>query len=69
MKMNEIRSLAAEMGLKPGKLNKVALVRTVQRHEGNYQCFATSVAHGCDQLMCAWRDDCLKLAPKENAAA
>jgi len=62
MKMKDIRSLAVEMGVKPGKLTKVGLVRTIQKHEGNFQCFATPVAHGCDQLMCAWRDDCLKLA-------
>jgi hypothetical protein len=68
MKMKEIRSLAVEMGLKPGKLTKVALVRTLQKHEGNFDCFATPTEGFCDQDLCAWRDDCLKLAPKQNAA-
>jgi hypothetical protein len=68
MNMKEIRSLAVEMGLKPGKLTKVPLVRTLQKHEGNFDCFATATDGFCDQGLCAWRDDCLKLAVKEDAA-
>ncbi|MFC1896204.1 hypothetical protein ACFL0Q_06030 [Thermodesulfobacteriota bacterium] len=34
------------------------LVRSVQRTEGNFDCFGTAGGH-CDQLDCAWRAFCL----------
>lgn len=68
MKMDEIRTLARRAGIKPGKLNKIQLVRSFQRHEGNFDCFATAFDGLCDQQACAWRKDCFSLA-KQNRAA
>lgn len=69
MKVDDIRTIARDMGIKPGKLNKTQLVRTIQREEGNYECFATSTDESsCDQTGCLWREDCFVTAQKSNAA-
>ena len=63
MKLQEIREMARTVGLSSvGKKKKVDLVREIQRHEGNYDCFATAQARQCDQMGCLWRGDCFKLA-------
>lgn len=59
MNVEQIRSIAKQQGLKPGKQTKAALIRMIQRAEGNFDCFGTAVAGECDQLHCLWRQDCL----------
>ena len=66
MKVEQIREIAREFGVKPGKLNKVELVRRIQSEEGNFDCFATATEGYCDQQTCLWRDDCLTAARKLN---
>ena len=39
MVMQEIRDIARENGIKPGKMSKIALVRTIQQTEGNDACY------------------------------
>ena len=74
MKLDDIRKLARERGLKPAKLNKRELVKMIQRSEGNFDCYA-SAAHGeCDQVVCLWREGCFKdgaaaVAEKPRAVA
>lgn len=58
MLMQEIRTIARDRGVKPGKLNKANLIRTIQKEEGNFDCFGTA-AMACDQDRCLWRSDCL----------
>ncbi len=65
MNVKEIYALAKNRGIKPGKLNKVNLVRFIQRKEGNFDCFATAYAGDCDQGHCCWRQDCLKMSAKQ----
>ena len=62
MNMHEIRRIAQEYGVKAGKLSKVSLVRSIQRAEGNFDCFATASDGACDQSGCRWRGDCFKSA-------
>lgn len=59
MVMQEIRDIAKENGIKPGRLSKIALVRMIQSNEGNNACFATTMSSACAQAGCLWRDDCL----------
>ena len=59
MVIQEIRDIARENGIKPGKMSKVILVRTIQEFEGNLACFATAMSNVCAQAGCLWRDDCL----------
>ncbi len=58
MNMNEIKKIAAERGVRPGKLKKVDLVRAIQQAEGNPACFMTGFVNDCGQPTCLWRPDC-----------
>ena len=69
MKIEDIRTLARAKGLKPGKLNKTQLIHSIQRHEGNFDCFGSAVNGDCDQQACGWREDCLPAATKKPATA
>ena len=59
MVMQEIRDIARENDIKPGKMSKISLVRTIHQTEGNCACFATAMSNVCEQAGCLWRDDCL----------
>lgn len=59
MNMQEIRKIAHRAGVKPAKLNKAALIRAIQKGEGNFDCFGTARSGYCDQTACLWRADCL----------
>ncbi len=59
MKIQDIRSLARGLGLKPKATSKAELIRELQRHEGNFDCYATALLGDCDQTECLWRKDCL----------
>jgi hypothetical protein len=58
MNMKEIQHIAKERDLAPGRMTKVELVRTLQREEGNQDCFQTGLACSCGQAACLWREDC-----------
>jgi len=58
VKMTEIRSIAKERNISPGRMKKQDLVRTIQLEENNVPCFQTAV-ESCDQGDCCWRSDCL----------
>ena len=64
MNLTRIRTIAIQKGLKPGKLNKTALIRAIQHFEGVFDCYATAYEEICDQLSCAWREDCFAEAKK-----
>ena len=66
MNLQEIRHIAKERGITPGNLTKMKLVRTIQRIEGNFDCFATAVDGLCDRYDCCWRKDCFSLAGKSR---
>lgn len=62
MKVQQIREIARNKGLQPGKAEKAELIKTIQRQEGNFDCFATAHAGSCDQTGCLWREDCFAAA-------
>ncbi len=62
MNMQGIRGIAKQRGVSSGKLNKIELVRTLQREEGAFDCFAKAYTGDCDQSDCWWRQDCLLLS-------
>lgn len=48
-----------DLNLKKNYLDVTGFVRSIQRAEGNPDCFR--MAHGyCDRLDCAWREYCLE---------
>jgi hypothetical protein len=42
MKLEEIRSIARSHSIKPSRLSKSELIKTIQSEEGNFDCFATA---------------------------
>jgi len=58
MNMAQVKEVAREHGVKPGKLKKAELIRAVQQAEENPQCFNTDFAQACGQADCLWRGDC-----------
>ena len=64
MNLQEIRDLAQTRGITAGKLTKRELIRTIQRDEGNFDCYATAYEGVCDQMACLWRQDCFREAKR-----
>ncbi|HEX8960866.1 MAG TPA: Rho termination factor N-terminal domain-containing protein [Geobacteraceae bacterium] len=58
MKLAEIRAIAAQRGVKAGRMNKGELIRAIQAAEGNNACFGSGAAETCGQTACLWRADC-----------
>jgi hypothetical protein len=62
MKMQEIREIAKEKGVKAGRMSKETLIKAIQRAEGNKDCFGGGNPDVCDQVNCLWREDCMGAA-------
>ena len=58
MLMKNIKEIAKKNGVTAGKMNKAELIRSIQRAEGNSDCFATMPVSDCNQVNCLWREDC-----------
>jgi hypothetical protein len=58
MKLDEIKEIARQHGIKVGRMKKAELVRAIQLAEQNDPCFETSKSDVCGQDTCAWREDC-----------
>jgi len=52
---------------KPNYVDLVKLIRSIQRAEGNIDCYGRSRLQ-CERMNCAWRDHCL-MAPGEQSTA
>jgi len=59
MKLDDIKEIAKQHNIKPGKMKKADLVRAIQQAEGNVACFDTGISEQCDQGKCLWREDCV----------
>lgn len=59
MTIKKIRDIAKSNGIKVGNMKKENIIRSIQRAEGNFDCFGTAVSGVCDQINCMWREDCL----------
>jgi hypothetical protein len=49
-------------------LDLTHLVRSIQRQEGNPDCFRTGLQH-CDRMDCAWRKYCLRSPNNQSVEA
>jgi len=65
MLMTEIREIAKQRGVQPGRMNKTDLIRSIQTKEGNLPCFQAA-RDFCDQTDCLWRSDCLPMEQKSK---
>jgi hypothetical protein len=59
MKVQDIRTKAKELGIRPDRMNKTDLIHTIQRSEDNMEFYATDRVQHCGELDCLWRGDCL----------
>jgi hypothetical protein len=60
MRLSEIEKKAKVLGIKDTwKFSKKDLIRTIQKKEGNFDCFGTARGN-CNQTICCWRIDCIK---------
>jgi hypothetical protein len=62
VKMQEIRILAKNLGVNSFGKTKAALIREIQRAEGNFDCFGSAENH-CDQVDCCFRALCFSSLP------
>lgn len=59
MNLREIQAIAQTRGVKTIKMKKADLIRSIQRAEGNFDCFESEKRWNCDQVNCLWREDCI----------
>lgn len=59
MKIQEIRKIAINKGIRAKSSKKAELIRLIQKSEGNFDCFGKAFAGYCDQSQCLWQEDCL----------
>lgn len=67
MHIQTVRSIAKDHGIKAGRMTKADTIRSIQRAEGNFDCFGSALDSSCDQMQCAWRDDCLPGGKKRKS--
>lgn len=65
MNFNEIRKMAKQMGINTYRMKKPEIIRSIQRAEGNIDCFGTERVKHCGEVDCLWREDCLALDKRD----
>jgi len=58
MRMDDIKTITIERGIKTGRMKKEELIKAIQRAEGNNDCFGEATRAACDQTGCLWFGDC-----------
>ena len=58
MKLDEIKEIAKQHGIKAGKMKKADLIQAIQNAEANEACFESGQVDSCGQAECLWREDC-----------
>jgi len=60
MRLSDIEKKARSLGVKDTwRYSKKELIKSIQRKEGNFDCFGTA-GNSCFQMACCWKEDCLK---------
>jgi len=62
MKIDDIKKMAKQHGIKVSNLKKAELIKKIQLAEGHFDCFGSPDDGYCNQEECLWRSDCLKAA-------
>jgi len=60
MKLQEVKTIAKRRGIDPGHMRKDELIKSIQRADGNNDCFGTTLSKECGKISCLWKKDCLK---------
>ncbi len=61
LSMKEIKNKARGLGLNPENMQKMELIHSIQRAEGNAPCFGKSNNGRCLYTDCCFRKDCFKI--------
>jgi cystathionine beta-lyase family protein involved in aluminum resistance len=64
MRVQEIREIAKDIGIRPYRMKKTDIIQAIQREEKNIECFGTKRVDICQEEACSWRSDCLTLNKK-----
>ena len=59
MLLQDILDIAARMGINARDLDRIELVRAIQRAEGYSDCFMTGQVRTCGQMTCLWYQECV----------
>jgi hypothetical protein len=59
MDIKDVKRMAKKLGIKTEKMKKGDIIRSIQRTEGNFDCFGSALSGECSQNQCLWRKDCL----------
>lgn len=59
MKFREIQKAAKALGVNPFGMNRLKLIRAIQRAENTFECYDTPRVFECGETGCAWRTECL----------
>lgn len=62
MKLQDVRTIAKNQEIKIGGASKSELIKKIQMHEGNFDCYGTASLGICDRADCLWREDCFSTA-------
>lgn len=60
MNMQEIRAIAKSKQIDFSGMAKMDIIHTLQRQEGNFDCYGKAYGGVCDQTNCIWRKDCFE---------
>jgi hypothetical protein len=60
MNMKQVRAMAKTLGINVVGMDKIEAIRSIQRTEGNFDCFARAKNGYCDQMGCLFYEDCMK---------
>ena len=60
MKVAQVKEKAKYLGITPGKMKKIEMIRAIQQAEGYKPCFGTSNGE-CPYTDCCFMEDCLKI--------
>lgn len=58
MRIPDVRQRAAEKGIMLDNVSYADLIRSIQRAEGNMECYDTGMAVECGQHDCVWKYIC-----------
>ena len=58
MKYSEAQGRARKIGINPIGKSRTDLIRSIQKAEGNRDCFNRGQSAACGQERCPWRADC-----------
>ncbi len=61
-----VNDLADRIGMDVSGLGLVDAIRTLQRHEGNFDCFARAGSGYCDQYECLFYEDCMEYSREQQ---